>query len=115
MKTRYLFGLPFATLSINSEEIECLVDTGFNGSLLLPLQKIQEMKLNPVAVAHYALVDGSQVESQIFETVIDWFGMKKRASVVGSASDFCLVGMELLRNAKIVMEAKKEILIIEKP
>ena len=43
MKTRYLFGLPFASILVEDREIEFLVDTGFNGSLLMPLQKIKEI------------------------------------------------------------------------
>ena len=113
MNGRYLFGLPFVTIKICDEEVEFLVDTGFNGSLLMPIEKIKNLSLQSVAVAKYALADGSVTESNIFEGEIDWFG-KKKVAVVSSPSDFYLLGMELLRNVKTTLEPEKKKLTIEK-
>jgi len=113
MNGRYLFGLPFVSIKINEQEVEFLIDTGFNGSLLMPLEKIQSLGLQSVAVAEYALADGSITQSDIFEGEINWFGIKKVA-VVSSPSDFYLLGMELLRNVKTTLEPEKNKLSIEK-
>ena len=100
MNGRYLFGLPFFTISINSEQIEFLVDTGFNGALLLPLRKIHELNLKRVGFTEYAMADGSVVASEMFSVEIKWLNEKRLVSVIGSDSDFMLLGMELLRNAR---------------
>ena len=113
MTGRYLFDLPFFTISINSEQIEFLVDTGFNGSLLLPLKKIHELNLKRVGFTEYAMADGSVVSAEIFSAGINWLNEKRLVSVIGSDSDFMLLGMELLKNVKTTLEPSKELLIIE--
>jgi len=115
MKPRYLFGLPFVTGKINTREIELLIDTGFNGSVLLPIETIHDMNLSPVAVGEYALADGTITETNIFEGTIDWFGKKKRISIISSPSDFCLLGMELLYELRTVIEPAKGILHVKLP
>lgn len=50
---------------------------------------------------------------EIFSAEIVWLDEKKLVSVIGSDSDFMLIGMELLKNAKTTLEPLKESLIIE--
>jgi len=113
MKGHYLFGLPFLIIEINDEEIEFLVDTGFNGALLLPLKKINELDLKRIGFAQYATVDGAIMDSEIYSVEIEWLSKKKQVSVIASQSDFALLGMELLRNTKTILEPSKGILNIE--
>ena len=113
MKTRYLFDLPFATISVYNDELEFLVDTGFNGELMLPVEKIREFNFSLVAITRYVLADGSVSETEVYEGQINWLGKKKRVSVVGSHSDFSLLGMELLSNARTILEPAQKILTIE--
>ncbi len=114
MKTYYLFGLPFADLSVNSKQVECIVDTGFNGALLLPLQIIKDLNLKPIAFAEYALANGNLAESEIYEANVDWLGEKTKTSILGIDTDFSLLGMQLLENAKTTLEPRKRSLSIEK-
>ena len=113
MNGRYLFGLPFFTTSIHSKQIELLADTGFNGALLLPLRIIRELSLKRVGFTEFAMADGSIVTSEIFSAEIEWLNKKRLVSVIASHSDFMLLGMELLKNAKTILEPSKELLIIE--
>ena len=113
MKTRYLFGLPFVTIKMSSKEEELLVDTGFNGSLLLPLHKIHELSLSRIGFTRYALADGTVIEAEVFVAEITWLSKKKRVNVISSPSDFALLGMELLRNTKTVLEPAKGVISIE--
>lgn len=115
MKTRYLLGLPFVSTMLNLQENEFLLDTGFNGSVLLPKNKIQELNLKPLAFAQYALADGSIASTEVFEGEIEWLGNKKQIAVIGGESDLTLIGMELLHFSKTVLNPSKKILRIENP
>ena len=72
MNGRYLFGLPFVTIKICDEEVEFLVDTGFNGSTLLPSYLIQHLKLQKVGNGSYILADGSVGKTELFDVEIKW-------------------------------------------
>lgn len=114
MKTRYLFGLPVVTIFVCSREIEALLDTGFDGWLMLPETIVQELKLEQIGETDYELADGEVVESILYEAEIDWLGEKKKISVVATPSDLSLLGMGLLANTKIMLRPAKNILQIEK-
>jgi len=113
IKTRYLFGLPFATIFIDDKEIEAIVDTGFNGALSLPQELITELRLKKIGSAQYVMADGTISESNIYLAKVAWFNEKVEVSVISSSSEFSLLGMELLSKAKITFEPAKEVLVIE--
>ncbi len=113
MKTRYFMGLPFVTLHIGKKEIEAIIDTGFNGALLLPQEIITEMKLKKIGISDYIMADGTTSETELFLSEIEWIGEKKKVTVVSSSSDIALVGMELLYDIKLTLSPAEEILTIE--
>lgn len=114
MNTRYLFGLPLVTLQVRSQEVEALLDTGFDGWLMLPNSMIKDLNLKYVGQTDYELADGEVVESQLYEAELDWLGEEKKISVVSTPSDLSLLGMGLLANAKTTIRPSKSILQIEK-
>ncbi len=113
MKTRYFLGLPFVTLNVGIKEIEAIIDTGFNGALLLPQEIIKEIKLKKIGVSDYIMADGTTSETELYLSEIEWIGKKKKVTVVSSSSDIALVGMELLYDSKITLSPSEEILTIE--
>ena len=113
MNARYLFGLPPVTIKVKSIETEFILDTGFNGALLLPLNKIKELGLKSFAFTKYALADGSHVTSEVFEAEVELFGQTKNVAVIGTYSEFSLLGMELLKLAKTTLSPSKNVLKIE--
>lgn len=58
MNTRYVFGIPFVRVKLLEKEIEAIVDTGFNASLLIPNSIITELGLLNVGSARYGMADG---------------------------------------------------------
>tara|TARA_Y100000310_G_scaffold308858_1_gene352385 strand:- start:87 stop:452 length:366 start_codon:yes stop_codon:yes gene_type:complete len=113
MKTRYLLGLPFAIISINNQEIEVIIDTGFNGALSLPQTLINELQLKRIGSAQYIMADGTLSDSSIYLAEIDWFNEKKEVSVISSSSEFGLLGMELLSGVKTILDPANKTLTIE--
>ncbi len=112
MKTRYLLGLPFVAIGINNSEVEALVDTGFNGALLLPSARISGLGLKRIGIVDYAMADGSIVQTGIFMAKAKWLDKEQEIAVVATESDFALVGMELLGQARTVLEPAKGVLEI---
>ncbi len=113
IKTRYLFGLPLITLVVNSIEVEAILDTGFNGSLLLPLAKIKELDLPAVGFTEYILANGELSEAEIFTAEVVWLTGKRYVLVVGVETDLPLIGMRLLAEAKTILEPHQGILTVE--
>ena len=113
MNTHYLFGLPFATIKVNSFEVDAIVDTGFNGALMLPKQLIAKLKLPRMGYAEYTLADGTLSQAAIFAGQVMWFNATKKVSVISCESDLALVGMELLFDAKFTLCPAKGVLTIE--
>tara|TARA_Y100000034_G_C6779435_1_gene348239 strand:+ start:427 stop:774 length:348 start_codon:yes stop_codon:yes gene_type:complete len=113
MNTRYLFGLPFVTINIKGKEIEAILDTGFNGYLMIPTSIIENLSLEKIGRAQYALADGQSSDCEIYLTEIEFVGKIKKVAVVSSPSDFALLGMELLKDVKTTLFPEKEILKIE--
>ena len=112
-KTRYLLGFPFATISLKSKDIECMIDTGFDGALLLPLQTIQEYRLPKIGFIKYTLADGSISFTDTFAAEIDWLEKRKTVTIIGMEADFALIGMQLLADAKTTLQPRKNVLTIE--
>ena len=100
MKTRYLLGLPFVTFKIKAEEIEAIIDTGFNGSLLLPIKIIERLNLEEIGTAHYAMADGAAIT----------FKGSHRANLAFHKSAFCLatVPFELPETAPIKEQLNRD-------
>lgn len=113
MKTKYLFGLPFVTININEQEIDALVDTGFNGEIMLPAITVAALKLQSVGVVEYILADGTIAQSDIHNANIMWLNKELKVKIVSCLTDLALVGMKLLHRAKTTLQPAQRILQIE--
>jgi len=112
-KTRYSSGLPMATVVIGAHEIECVIDTGFDGSLMLPTNIIQKFDLKKATTIQCLLADGTLSQKDLFEGEIIWLGQKITTRIVAMDADFALIGMKLLADARTTMHPAKNILTIE--
>jgi clan AA aspartic protease len=77
------------------QEIEAVIDTGFNGDLTLPPDLIAELSLPFRRNGRAVLGDGSEVTFNIHEAVILWDGRPRRI-IVDVADTDPLLGMGLL-------------------
>ncbi len=112
-KTRYLSGLPSATITIEAHEIQCVIDTGFDGSLMLPISIIQQCNLRKTAQVQCLLADGTLSQKDVFDGEIFWLDQKRKVRIVAMDTDFALIGMKLLNDARTVMQPSNNILTIE--
>lgn len=113
MNTRFLFGVPLVEFFVQGTKIEAIVDTGFTASLLLPLSTITELGLQKVGSAKYGMADGNIAKTEVFVGEIKWLGIPRRVEIIAATSELPLVGMELLSEARALLDPKKNILLIE--
>jgi predicted aspartyl protease len=95
--------LPVQTAGGQRREIETILDTGFNGSLTLPLDLIADLGLPWRTRGLVLLANGAQEQCDIYAATIICDG-KPRRIVVEAADTDPLVGMALLRGHDMRMQ-----------
>lgn len=91
---------PVVTLAVQgpagqANEIEAVIDTGYNGLLTLPPPVITELGLPHRGYGEASLADGSVVEFDVYGVTVLWDGLPRHIEV-DEADSTSLVGMRLL-------------------
>jgi len=84
------------------EEIEFVIDSGFNTFLTLPSEIIVRLGLSKAGVSQAVLANGSEVEVAVYEAVVLWNNEERDVSVL--ESDGALLGMAMLRGCEVKIE-----------
>ena len=110
----YLIGRhPFLKLKVkfpkkgNWETIECLIDTGFSGGLVLPLSTKINFPNNEFIEARFLMADNSEIIVDATFTLVEYSGKKKEVAVVFMGDNQGLVGVEFLDQMKFCLDLKK--------
>ena len=77
-------------------EIEAWIDTGFNGDLVLPQQRIDDLGLPQSGTVMGILADGSEIVLDQYLCWIDWFGEQFDLEVIANEGEYPLLGVGLL-------------------
>jgi clan AA aspartic protease len=85
------------------QQVEAVIDTGFNGYLTLPDHLIGLLNLSPAGNRSATLGDGSAVILDAFIATVPWHGQDRNVLVL-EAEGGALVGMSLLRGSRLSME-----------
>ena len=112
----YLIGKhPFIKLKVKLprgnkwHEIECLIDTGFSGGVVLPLSFKELFPNNEFIEANYLLANNSKVTVDTSFTLVEFSGIRKEVAVVFMGENQGLVGVEFLDKMKFCLDLKKRI------
>ena len=84
-------------------EIECVVDTGFEGFLTLPSSAIAEIGLPYLAQINANLADNSKVATNVYLATILWNGVEKDVAVLGMGRR-PLIGTALLEDCHLSID-----------
>ena len=114
MKGFFQFGSPMIGLVVEGKKIEMLLDTGFNGHLMLPQAEIDELGLEQIGISDYLTASGQSKLTKVYIANIWFFDSKIEAPVLSTDANFSLAGMELFQNCRIVIERNKKIVEIRK-
>lgn len=88
----------------NGELIECLIDTGFNGALVLPRAEAVRLNLTVPGRVSIIGVGRSRQIADIAELEIEWLGQSRAVEVIISDGDDSLLGTELLDDSRLVID-----------
>ena len=85
------------------QDVDALVDTGFNLFLTLPATTIAALALPFALRTQASLADGSLVQLDCYRTTVDWDGQVGAILVVSADGD-PLVGMSLLYGSRVTLD-----------
>lgn len=91
-----------------------LLDTGFNGGMTLPAEKIDELELEYLTNTRMMLADGNLVAVPTYEIPVLWRDEIKIVKVFRMEGD-PLLGMELMRGSRIEFDSMHLGEILAKP
>jgi len=90
-------------ISSSNEEIEfpAIIDTGYNGEVILPEEKVLALGLEFLGTIDNELADGRVVEIEFFRGRIKWFDSVQEVAIGASQSEDALLGTLLLANCEL--------------
>jgi len=86
-----------------SHRVEVVIDTGFDGELILPRTVVAALGLTPQGTYHARLADGRHVVLDYYEASIMWHGRPRTVRVLQSGV-VALLGMELLQGSRLILD-----------
>ena len=81
----------------NGETVECLIDTGFNGALMLPRSEATRLGLAVPGRVPIIGVGRARSIADIAELEVEWLGARRAVEVIISDGDDALLGTEIQR------------------
>ena len=81
---------------VMGDAIDCVVDTGFDGALILPTNVARKLALQTVARLVFDLVGGARMSADVCLAEIEWLGQRRTVEVILSEADDALIGTEML-------------------
>lgn len=84
------------------EAVECLVDTGFTGALVLPQALVTGLNLPVIGREIFGMVGGRQFIASIALADIEWLGETRIVRVI--VSEDTLLGTELLDGTRLTID-----------
>ncbi len=80
----------------NNSTIECAIDTGFNGWLLLPRTFIEENLMPFIGLEKVTMVEGNDIFVETALAKVDWLGKEFSVKTLVSETDETLIGTQML-------------------
>ncbi|MBI1935102.1 hypothetical protein HYS31_01555 [Candidatus Woesearchaeota archaeon] len=114
MKGYFEFGSPIIELFIEGRKIPALLDTGFNGHIMLPEPTIMELALDQIGVSDYLTASGDKRFTKVYRGNIKFLNENIEVPILSTESEYSLAGMELFDNCKLTIERKKNIVDVSK-
>ena len=111
MNGEFVFGNPVISLQIHDKTYGFILDTGFDGHLMLSSEIIKESNFQLIGFADYINATGEKVETEVYKGKINFLDEEIEIPII-SGDSFNLAGMDLFHNHKIVIHRSKGILEI---
>ena len=96
--------VPLIPLEFYGETLHVCVDTGFNGSLMIPRSKAAELQLDHLFDVEVETASGETMAVESYQAELSWLGSKRTVNILTTEGQFTLLGMKLLEEARLEME-----------
>jgi clan AA aspartic protease len=98
----------------SKEQVETILDTGFNGELMLPEKIIESLNLEWCGKEDYLVASGEMITTDVYKGHLNWFGKRCAVEVMGTSAKQGLLGMQLLSSCIISINVpEKELFIVK--
>ena len=114
MKGFFRFGSPVIKLLVERKNIEMLLDTGFNGHIMLPYGIIDELGLDQIGISDYLTASGENTITKVYRCTVLFLGKEVEVPIVGTDIYFSLAGMELFNECRIIIEKSNDIVEVKR-
>lgn len=94
-------------------EIECLIDTAFDGALMLPRAFTTLLQMPVTDQTEVMWVDETRVRRDIGRLRIKWLGAEYDAEVIVNEGDDSLIGTLLLSGTRLTIDYVARTVLIE--
>jgi clan AA aspartic protease len=88
----------------SGQAVECLIDTGFNGALMLPRAVTIYLNLSVLGRVPIEMAGGVRSVVDVAELEVDWLGGQRWVEVIISEGEDSLIGTELLDGIRLVID-----------
>lgn len=92
------------SINLNNTIIECVIDTGFTGALVLPQSLLELLHIEASEQIDFRTVGGVWMTANITTAEIQWLGERRLIDVIVSESDDSLIGTVLLDGARLTID-----------
>jgi len=88
----------------DGEMLECLIDTGFDGALVLP--RSEATRLNLIVLGRVPIIGVGRIRAiaDIAELEVEWLGARRAVEVIISSGDDWLLGTQLLDGSRLIVD-----------
>ena len=92
--------------------IECVVDTGFDGGLMLPRAVLPQIQFEVSGQLTFETVGGATMSAEVGLSEIEWLGQLRQVEVIVSEGDDALIETESLLATTLTIDYASGILTI---
>jgi clan AA aspartic protease len=89
---------------IGGEAIECVVDTGFDGGLMLPRAFADHLQIPVTGRLAFETVGGTRLFAMVGLASIEWLDEVRQIEVIISDANDALIGTELLEKTMLTID-----------
>lgn len=114
MEGFFRFGSPVIELLIEGRKIETLLDTGFNGHIMIPYSIIDELGLDQIGISDYLTASGENKTTRVYKANALLLDNKIEVPILGTDVEFCLDGMEMFGDCRVIIDRKKGLVEVSK-
>ena len=114
MRGFFKFGNPVIELAIEGKKVEALLDTGFNGHVMLSSAVIEELGLDQIGISDYLTASGDAKLTKVYVGKMMLFEEEVEVPILSTDADFSLAGMELFHDCRIVIERNNNVVEVSK-